>query len=380
MRPENWRKRLETEAERGLRRRLPDVGPLGPDALDCGSNDYLGLSRHPRVIEAARDALDKYGAGATASRLLRGNREIHEQLEQRLAQLKGTASALVYSSGYAANLGLLSAIADRDDTIFCDSLDHASLVDGARLARASLRFYNHGDPGHLERQLARRTGTGHAWIVTDGVFSMDGALARVPELLEVAETHDATMVIDDAHATGVLGPDGAGTLSHFGIDPSRAIQMGTLSKALAAQGGYVCGPQELVDLLVQSSRAFIYSTGLNPAAAAAALEALRVSVEEPEWRERLHANLARLRGGLREAGCTVYGDAPAPMCAVHVGEADEAVHVAARLAELGILAPAIRPPTVPAGTSRIRLAPPASFEADDLDRVIEAVLRATGRA
>jgi 8-amino-7-oxononanoate synthase len=380
MRPENWRKRLETEAERGLRRRLPDAGAPGPDALDCGSNDYLGLSRHPRVIEAARDALDRYGAGATASRLLRGNREIHEQLEEQLARLKGTPSALVYSSGYAANLGLLSAISDRDDTIFCDSLDHASLVDGARLARASLHFYNHGDPGHLERQLARRTGSGHAWIVTDGVFSMDGALARVPELLEVAERHDATMIIDDAHATGVLGPDGAGTLSHYDVDPSRAIQMGTLSKALAAQGGYVCGPQELVDLLVQSSRAFIYSTGLNPAAAAAALEALRVSVEEPQWRERLHANLARLRGALRAAGCTVYGDAPAPMCAVHVGEADEAMQVAARLADMGILAPAVRPPTVPAGTSRIRLAPPANFDAGDVDRVVEAVLCVTGRA
>jgi 8-amino-7-oxononanoate synthase len=379
MRPENWRKRLETEAERGLRRRLPDAGPPGPDALDCGSNDYLGLSRHPRVIGAARDALDRYGAGATASRLLRGNREIHEELENQLARLKGTQSALVYSSGYAANLGLLSAISDRDDTIFCDSLDHASLVDGARLARASLHFYNHGDPGHLERQLARRTGAGHAWIVTDGVFSMDGALARVPELLGIAERHGATMIIDDAHATGVLGQDGAGTLSHFGADPSRAIQMGTLSKALAAQGGYVCGPRQLIEILVQSSRSFIYSTGLNPAAAAAALEALRVSVDEPVWRERLHANLARLRKGLREAGCKIYGDAPAPMCAVHVGEAEDAMQVAARLAELGVLAPAIRPPTVPAGTSRIRLAPPASFEPEDVDRVIDAVLHATGR-
>ena len=375
MRPENWRKRLESEASRGLRRTLPDAALPDGETIDCGSNDYLGLSRHPRIIAAARDALEQYGAGATASRLLRGNRKIHVELEEELAALKGTPSALVYSSGYAANLGLLSAICDRDDTIFCDSLDHASLVDGARLSRASLRFYNHGDPEHLERQLARRSG-GHAWIVTDGVFSMDGALAPLPALLEVADRHGATLIVDDAHATGVVGVDGAGTLSHFGIDPARAIQMGTLSKALGAQGGYVCGPVELTELLVQSSRAFIYSTGLNPAAAAAALEAVRVSIEEPEWRERLHANLDEVRSGLRGAGCRLYGDAPAPMCAVHVGEADEAMRVAATMASRGVLAPAIRPPTVPAGTCRIRLAPTARLSPEQVRTVIDELLRA----
>lgn len=375
MRSEEWRKRLEFEASRGLRRRLPDASGAGPNSIDCGSNDYLGLSRHPRVIAAARTALEEFGAGATASRLLRGNREIHVQLEEALAALKGTASALVFSSGYAANLGLLSAICDREDTIFCDSLDHASLVDGARLARASLRFYNHADADHLDRQLARRSG-GHAWIVTDGVFSMDGALAPLPELLEVADRHGATLIVDDAHATGVVGADGAGTLSHFGIDPSKVIQVGTLSKALGAQGGYVCGPTELTDVLVQSSRAFIYSTGLNPAAAAAALEGIRVSVDEPQWRERLHANLQLLRSGLHDAGRTIYGQAPAPMCAVHVGEADDAMRAAATLADAGILAPAIRPPTVPAGTCRIRLAPTASLESAEVQRVLDEVLSA----
>lgn len=377
MRPENWRKRLETEASKGLRRTLPDAALPDGETIDCGSNDYLGLSRHPRVIGAARDALERYGAGATASRLLRGNREIHVELEEELAALKGTPSALVYSSGYAANLGLLSAICDRDDTIFCDSLDHASLVDGARLSKASLRFYNHVDPDHLDRQLKRRSG-GHAWIVTDGVFSMDGALAPLPRLLDVADRHGATLIVDDAHATGVLGREGAGTLSHFGIDPSRAIQMGTLSKALGAQGGYVCGPRELTDLLVQSSRAFIYSTGLNPAAAAAALAGVRVSIEEPQWRERLHANLRLLRHELGAAGCTLYGEEPAPMCAVHVGEADAAMQVAAALAGHGVLAPAIRPPTVPAGTCRIRLAPHARLEEAQVRTVIQEVLAALG--
>jgi len=378
MRPENWRKRLESEASKGLRRTLPDAALPPGGTIDCGSNDYLGLSRHPRVIAAARDALERYGAGATASRLLRGNREIHVELEEELAALKGTPSALVFSSGYAANLGLLSVICDRGDTIFCDSLDHASLVDGARLARASLRFYNHADPAHLDRQLARRSG-GHAWIVTDGVFSMDGTLAPLPELLEVADRHGATLIVDDAHATGVVGPNGAGTLSYLGVEPSRAIQMGTLSKALGAQGGYVCGPAELTELLVQSSRAFIYSTGLNPAAAAAALEAVRVSIEEPQWRERLHANLHALRTGLLATGRTIYGEDPAPMCAVHVGEADEAMRVAATLAQNGVLAPAIRPPTVPAGTCRIRLAPTAALEEAQVRKVIDEVLRAIER-
>jgi 8-amino-7-oxononanoate synthase len=380
MRPEIWRKILDSQATKGLRRNLPDAAAPEAGTIDCGSNDYLGLSRHPRVIAAARDALERYGAGATASRLLRGNREIHMELEAELAALKGTPSALVYSSGYAANLGLLSAVCGRGDTIFCDALDHASLVDGARLSRASLRFYNHGDAEHLDRQLARRRSEGHAWIVTDGVFSMDGALAPLPELLGVADRHGATLIVDDAHATGVVGPNGAGTLSYFGIDPSRAIQMGTLSKALGAQGGYVCGPPELVDVLVQSSRAFIYSTGLAPAAAAAALEGVRVSVEEPEWRERLHSHLHLLRGELLHAGCKLYGQDPAPMCAVHVGEADEAMQVAARLAELGVLAPAIRPPTVPAGTCRIRLAPNARLDEEQVRFVAEKVLQALGRS
>jgi 8-amino-7-oxononanoate synthase len=378
MRPDKWRERLESEASKGLRRTLPEPGPHDGVTIDCGSNDYLGLSRHPRVIEAARDALERYGAGATASRLLRGNREIHVHLEEELARLKGTPSALVYSSGYAANLGLLSAISDRADTIFCDSMDHASLVDGARLARASLRFYNHADPDHLDRQLSRRSG-GHVWIVTDGVFSMDGVLAPLPDLLAVADRHGGTLIVDDAHATGVVGPNGAGTIAYFGIDPARVIHMGTLSKALGAQGGYVCGPRELTELLVQSSRAFIYSTGLNPAAAAAALEGLRVSIEEPHWREKLHAHLHALRKGLIDGGCRVYGEDPAPMCAVHVGDAEEAMYVAARLAEHDVLAPAIRPPTVPAGTSRIRLAPIASLDEAEVRTVIKEVLAALGR-
>jgi len=374
MHPKHWRERLEAEAKLGLRRHLPDSGSLAPGTIDCGSNDYLGLSRHPRVIAAAHAALDDYGAGATASRLLRGNRSIHEELEEDLARVKGTEAALVFSSGYAANLGLLSAICDRDDTVLCDRLDHASLIDGARLSRSSLRFYSHGDVDHLDRQLSRVRSSGHTFVVTDGVFSMDGMLAPLPALQEVADRRGATLIVDDAHATGVIGVDGAGTLSHFNMGSDGVIQVGTLSKALGAQGGYVAGSKELIDLLVQRARAFIYSTGLSPSAAAAARVALQVAVDEPVWRERLHRNLGILRSGLAAANKQLYGLAPAPMCAVHVGSARDASRVASGLAERNIIAPAIRPPTVPDGTSRVRLAPTAVLGVEDVETVVNAVV------
>jgi 8-amino-7-oxononanoate synthase len=374
MHPKHWKDRLEAEAELGLLRHLPDSTSLAPGTINCGSNDYLGLSRHPRVIAAAHAALDEYGAGATASRLLRGNRQIHTELEADLARLKGTEAALVFSSGYAANLGLLSAICDRDDTVLCDRLDHASLIDGARLSRASLRFYAHGDIEHLERQLSRARSSGHTFVVTDGIFSMDGILAPLPALKEAVDRHGATLVVDDAHATGVVGVDGAGTLSHFGLATDGVIQVGTLSKALGAQGGYVAGSTALIDLLVQRARAFIYSTGLNPSAAAAARVALQVAVDEPVWRERLNRNLELLRSGLAAAGMRVYGVAPAPMCAVHVGSAREATRVASELAQRGIIAPAIRPPTVPEDTSRIRMAPTADLDPEEVERVVAAVI------
>ncbi len=376
MHPEQWPDQLKIQAAPvGLRRRLPDArSPVGSGVIDCGSNDYLGLSRHPRVIAAAHAALDEFGAGATASPArCAGTAGSEEPLDRRSQRLKGTESALVFSSGYAANLGLLSAIADREDAIFCDSLDHASLVDGARLSAASLHFYHHADVEHLDRQLSRRKGDGHAWVVTDGVFSMEGTLAPLPALAEVTRKHGATLIIDDAHATAVAGPDGRGSLAHFGLAPDVAIQVGTLSKALGSQGGFVAGPQSLVDMLVQSARAFIYSTGLNPAAAAAAGEALRVSVEEPQWRERAHRNLEQLRTQLVAQGERVYGEHPAPMCAVHAGDAEAAVMLAEGLAEHGVIAPAIRPPTVPQGSSRIRLAPVATMTDTDIGRLLSVL-------
>ena len=370
---ERQRNELARQSGLGLRRRLPEARSASERLIDLGSNDYLGLSRHPRVIEAAAAALRTWGVGSGASRLLRGNTPPHEELEAALARLKSTEAALVFSSGYAANLGVLAALCEPDDVIFCDRLDHASLVDGARLGRAKVHFYHHADLEHLERQLRRdQRSTGARWIATDGVFSMDGTLAPLPELSALAMRWGATLLVDDAHATGVIGHDGAGTLAHFGMKPDGVIQIGTLSKALGSQGGFVAGDRELIDWLVQRSRAFIYSTGLAPALAAAAHEALRVVGEAPELRARVQEHLRALRDGLSERGWVVLGEAPAPMIAVLTEEAAIATALAERLRSRGVIAPAIRPPTVPQGTSRVRLAPRADLSSEEIGQVLEA--------
>mgnify|MGYP006290299975 CR=1 FL=1 len=370
----DWERRLAEEESRGLRRRLPP--PRAADGhVDLSSNDYLGLRRDPRVLAAAHRALDAEGAGAGASRLVGGNARTHVELEEDLAALKRTEAALVFSSGYAANLGLLTAISEPEDVILCDRLDHASLVDGARLARAELRFYHHGDVDHLRRQLRRSQGRGRIWIATDGVFSMDGVLAPLPGLVAAAEEFDATVIVDDAHATGVVGPGGAGTVRHFDVDPARVIQMGTLSKALGAQGGFVAGPRSLIDWLVQGARSLIYSTGLAPPVAAAAREAIAVARTDDALRARRAANFGRLVDGLRAQGWTVWGEAPAPMFAVIVDGPDAAVDLSRALAADGVIAPAIRPPTVPRASCRIRLAPTAAMDDAALDRVLEAFAR-----
>lgn len=368
---QRWTEQLEAAEEAGLRRRLPAPRAVGEDLIDLGGNDYLGLSRHPRVIAAAREALEVWGAGACASRLLRGNLPPHVELEAELARLKGAEAALVFSSGYAANLGMLSALGEAEDVIFCDRLDHASLVDGARISAATVYFYSHQELERLERQIERTRGEGQRWIVTDGVFSMDGILAPLPELLQIARRHDATLIVDDAHATGVVGPQGRGSLAHFGLASEGVIQMGTLSKAIGSQGGYVAGPQALIDHLVQRSRSLIYSTGLAPASAAAALAATLVFQDELDLNKLLQKRLHELRSGLAQLGWTVLGEAPAPMLAVQVGGNDAALALSRRLQAEGVVAPAIRPPTVPRGTARVRLAPRADMNDRDLERVLE---------
>lgn len=372
---QHWQEVLGRLADKDLRRqlRLSPVAAAGGGVINMASNDYLGLAGEARMVVAAREALDRWGVGAGASRLVTGHLPPHEALEGELAAFKKAEAALVFTSGYAANVGVLTALAGPRDMILLDRLNHASLIDGARQSGATTRLYRHADLDHLEHLLEASSGErGRRFIVTDGVFSMDGELAPLPELVELAGRYEALLVVDDAHATGVVGPKGRGTPAYFGLEEEVPVRIGTLSKALGAQGGFVAGSRALIDLLINKARSFIYSTGIAPAVAAAAREALHIAEAEDTRRRRLQAHLEALREGLRAKGYTVIGEAPAPMLAVKLGDPATAVEAAGRLAEAGVCAPAIRPPTVPKGTSRIRLAPMATHSESDIQRVLEA--------
>lgn len=370
-----WRSELEELAEKGLDRALEVVGPDDP-AIDLASNDYLGLARDERLAEAAAEAARREGVGAGASRLVTGNRPAHEALEETIAAYKGAERALLFSSGYAANVGVLTALAGPRDRIYADRLSHASLIDGARQSGARFRMYRHGDLEHLRTMMAadgvEDGGRGTAYVLTDGVFSMDGDLAPLPELAELAEEVGAVLVVDDAHGTGVVGPEGRGTVAHFGLEERVPVRVATLSKALGAQGGVVLGEAPLIELLVNRARSFIYSTGIAPPVAAAAREAVDLARGGDDRRRRLREHLQILREGCEARGYRVLGADPAPMIAVVVGAPEPTLRLAERLAEAGVRAPAIRPPTVPEGTSRIRLAPKATHERSAIEHALEA--------
>lgn len=375
---------LSTLAAKGLLRNLRTLSS-GPDPwveyegrrlLHLASNNYLGLATEPRVVEAAAEAARRYGAGAGASRLMTGHTDLHAALEADLAAWKGTEAALVFPTGFAANLGVLTALAGPRDAIFADALNHASLIDGARLCRATVRYYRHGDLDHLEHLIRKTRCRGRRLIVTDGVFSMDGDLAPLPGLVEIAERHEALLVVDDAHGTGVLGPDGAGTAAHFGLSGRIPVQIGTLSKALGAQGGFVAGSRELIDYLINRARPFIYSTGIAPPVAAAARTALALVRQEPERRARLRENARWLRQRLQAMGLRLVPAADTPILAVLIGEAEAALAFSQRLLEAGVLVPAVRPPAVPPGTSRLRVSVMATHTAEDLAMAAEAFARA----
>jgi 8-amino-7-oxononanoate synthase len=371
----------------GLMRRLVPVdGPQGPEVtyggravVNLASNNYLGLASHPKVVSAAAGALARDGLGAGAARLVSGNHRVFEELENQLAELKGAEAALLFGSGYQANLGLLQALAP-EGVVLCDRLDHASILDGARLAGASLKTYPHRDTAALEKLLVRY-GDRPTVIATDGVFSMDGDLAPLPEIARLARAHGALLLVDDAHGTGVLG-DGAGSVRHFGLTAAQVpVQMGTLGKALGTYGAFVAGSRDLIEFLVNRARSFIYTTAPPPAIAAATLAALGI-VRGPEGkalRTRLAENRARLAAGLMAQGHAVPDD-PTPILPVIVGDAERAVRLSQGLLERGILAPAIRPPTVPEGTSRLRLTVMATHTPDQIDRAVEALSACGGAA
>ncbi len=343
----------------------------GRELLNLTSNNYLGLAADPRVVEAAAEAARAYGASVSASRLLCGSTPLHEELEHRLAALKGQESALLYSSGYLANLGVLTALARPGDVIFSDALNHASIIDGCRLSGAETRVYGHCDAGHLAELLAT-TPARRRLIVSETVFSMDGDVAPLPSLVELARAHDSVLVLDEAHATGVLGPGGEGALARLGIDPEGVVIVGTLSKALASAGGFVAADATVIDYLVNRSRPFIFNTALPPASVGAALAALDIVAAEPERRAHLDALATRLRDGLVAAGYPP-SDSETAIVPLLLGSAATALALERRLRDAGILSRAIRPPTVPEGTARIRFNLIATHTTDDVDRVLAAV-------
>lgn len=378
-----WTAALEAElaalAGRSLRRAIltPDGGQGerlridGRELLNFTSNDYLGLASDPRVTAAAAAAAREYGASVSASRLLCGSTPLHDRLEGRLAALKGGGAALLYSSGYLANLGVLTALARPGDAIFSDALNHASIIDGCRLSGADTRVYRHRDASHLADLIAASSAP-RRLIVSETVFSMDGDVAPLPALAAIARRHDAILVLDEAHATGVLGPGGEGAIARDGVDPDGIVIVGTLSKALGSAGGFVVAGAAVVDYLVNRSRPFIFNTALPPASVGAALAALAVVAAEPERRARLDALARRLREGLVAAGHPP-SDSETPIVPLLLGDAETALAAERRLREAGVLARAIRPPTVPEGTARIRFNLMATHDEAAIDRALAAL-------
>jgi 8-amino-7-oxononanoate synthase len=348
----------------------PEIIYQGRKYLLLASNNYLGLATDPRVVSAATDAVRRYGASTGASRLVSGSTTLHRELESELAALKGTEAAILFSSGYLANLGTIGALVGPGDVVFCDRLNHASIVDAAFLSRARLVVYHHNDADHLADLLDRHTGR-RRLIVTDSVFSMDGDLAPLGALCDLADRWTCMLMVDEAHATGVLGARGAGAVESLGLRGRVPIVMGTLSKALGSVGGFVAGSRRLVDFLRNRARPFMFDTALAPSAVGAAIAALRVARADEERRAWLRQMIAVLHDELQDLGYDVLPPAAAILPVV-VGDADAALDLALALRERGIWAPAIRPPAVPRGTARVRVTLMATHTQAHVERAVSA--------
>jgi glycine C-acetyltransferase len=351
----------------------------GRSVLLLCSNNYLGLANHPALKEAAIRGVERYGVSSGASRLVSGNMELHEMLEARIAAFKGTEAALVFNSGYAANTGIIPVLAGKGDVIFSDRLNHASIVDGCLLSRARLVRYPHNDMAALRRLLDETSPSGRRLIVVDGVFSMDGDLAALRELVALKKEYDALLMVDDAHGTGVLGKGGRGSAELCGVMAEIDIQMGTFGKALGSFGAYAASSREIADMLINRSRSFIFSTSLPPAVLATSLAALHLvdSPEGAELRERLTRNANLFRGALKAAGYDTMGSVT-QIVPVTVGEAGPAMEFSRLLLEEGVFVQGIRPPTVPAGSCRLRCTVMATHTLDDLTRTAEVITK-TGK-
>ena len=381
--------RLEELRDSGLYRRLrlvegrqgPRITLDGRDVLLLCSNDYLGLTAHPRVRNAAAEAAMRWGAGAGASRLISGNMQPHERLERRVAAFKGYESALLFGSGYLANSGTIGALTGRGEVVFSDELNHASIIDGCRLSRAETFVYRHADLEHLAWAL-EQAGERAALIVTDGVFSMDGHVAPLPELVALAHRHGCRLMVDEAHATGALGPGGRGSVAAAGLSGEVDVVMGTLGKALGSYGAYVCADRETTDYLLNRARSFIFSTAPPPPVAAAGLAALELLEAQPERVEKLSTNASILRSALAAEGLEV-GEGRSQIVPVEVGDPERTMELCERILERGVFAQGIRPPTVPAGTSRLRFTVMSTHRREELEgaaRTVGAAARELGIA
>jgi 8-amino-7-oxononanoate synthase len=359
---------------RRLRRVENDQGPSlvldGREVINFSSNNYLGIANHPALAAAAKEAIDRYGCGSGASRLISGNMTLHEELETKLATFKGTEAALVFNSGFQANTGILSTLTDEGDAIFSDALNHASIIDGCRLSRAKTVVYAHADLDQLEDGLKRMSAPRRKLIVTESIFSMDGDEAPLKGIVDLAEKYNAMVMVDEAHATGIFGANGAGVVAKLGLGERVAVQMGTLGKALGGFGAYVAGSRALRELLINRCRSFIFTTSLPPAIMAMAMAAIDLVQQEPERREALWSNCRTLQAGLRELGFST-GSGESPILPLVIGDADKCMQFSERLLEKGIFAQGIRPPTVPPGSSRLRITLMATHTRAQIDRAID---------
>jgi glycine C-acetyltransferase len=356
----------------------------GKQVINLASNNYLGLANHPRLIEAALKATRELGVGSGAVRTIAGTMRIHMELEEKIARFKNVEACVVFQSGFAANAGTVSAILGKDDFILSDELNHASIIDGARLSRAKIKVFRHKDAAHCEELLKEIANEpGHKLVITDGVFSMDGDIGAVDKLATLAEKYGAIMMVDDAHASGVLGRNGRGSIDHFNVHGRVDVQVGTLSKAIGALGGYVCGSRDLIDFLYHRARPFLFSTSHPPSVAATCIAAFDILEQEPERIDRLWDNTRYFQSELRRAGFNVGGvNTPAtetPITPVILGEGRVAMEYSRALFAEGVMGTGIAFPTVPEGKARIRLIVTSEHTKPQLDQALETLERVAKR-
>ena len=344
----------------------------GQKRIMLGSNNYLGLTHHPKVLEAASRALHMYGSGCTGSRFLNGTLDLHLQLESALARFVGKEDCIVFSTGYNANLGLISGLVNKGDVVFLDKLDHASIVDGAKMSYGTTERFNHGDLDNLERKLSRAQEPGGRMVIVDGVYSMEGDIANLPELLKVCRRHNAALAVDDAHSIGVLGPNGDGTAAHFGLTDEIDLIAGTFSKSLASIGGFVAGANSVINYLRHHSRPLIFTAALPPANTAGVLAALEVLQRESDRRDQLWANTRRLAEGFKSLGFEI-GPSETPIIPILIGPLDRTLVMWRKVFDAGIFTNPVVPPAVPPSQCRLRTSLMATHTADQIDYCLETI-------